>query len=268
MIELNENEIKVFTGHSSKGNQLKWNKDGIWHKADYTGYEGLSEHIISNLLLKSDLQQHEFILYETEQIQYKHSVLNGVNCKDFLKEGFQLITLSRLYEQKYNRDFTKDLWHIHNVKDRLVFLVNQVIRMTNLTDFGSYISKMLTIDAFFLNEDRHLHNIAVLMGPDNKFDYCPLFDHGAGLLADTTLDYPMGVDIYKLIGEVKAKTVCADFDEALDVAKSLYGQNIHFGFTKEDVSDLLKQDTVYDENVKLRVENVLFEQMRRYKYLF
>ncbi len=35
--------------------------------------------------------------------------------------------------------------------------------MTGLTDFGFYMVKMLTVDALFLNEDRHTHNIAVLM---------------------------------------------------------------------------------------------------------
>ena len=45
MIELFENDVKLFDRHSSKGNQLKWEKDGIWYKADYTGYEGLAEYV-------------------------------------------------------------------------------------------------------------------------------------------------------------------------------------------------------------------------------
>ena len=27
------------TGHTSKGDQRKWEIDGIWYKADYMGYE-------------------------------------------------------------------------------------------------------------------------------------------------------------------------------------------------------------------------------------
>ena len=30
---------------SSKGNQLKWYRDDLWYKADYTGYEGLVEDV-------------------------------------------------------------------------------------------------------------------------------------------------------------------------------------------------------------------------------
>lgn len=127
---------------------------------------------------------------------------------------------------------------------------------------------MLTVDALFLNEDRHLHNVAVLMAPDGSFDYCPFFDHGAALLADTTLDYPLGVEIYELIGDVKAKTVSTSFDDALDAAESLYGQHIKFDFSKTYVTKLLDLDEYYSEDIKSRVENILFEQMRKYTYLF
>lgn len=268
MIKLNSDELKEFTSHSSKGNQLKWKKDDIWYKADYTGYEGLSEYVISMLLTKSDLAPNEYIIYDTEKIQYKHTIFNGSKSSDFLQNGCQLITLSRLYNIKYNRDFTKDLWHIQDIPERLLFLVDNVIRLTNLKDFGLYLSKMLTIDALFLNEDRHLHNIAVLMNEDGTFDYCPFFDHGAGLLADTTMDYPLGIDIYKLIDDVKAKTISSDFDEALDVVEKQFGQNLHFHFNKSDVANILNQDTFYDNNIKLRVQDIIYEQMRKYQYLF
>lgn len=268
MIELLESELKTFKGHSSKGNQLKWLRDDIWYKTDYTGYEGLSEYIVSVLLAKSNLRDNDFVLYDTENIKYKHSFFTGAKSADFMKEGDQLITLSRLYNTRYNRDFTKDVWHIHDIKDRLSFLVDQVIRMTNLKDFGIYLCKMLTVDALFLNEDRHLHNVAVLMKPDGSFDYCPLFDHGASLLADTTMDYPLGVDIYELIPEVKAKTVCTSFDDALDAAEALYGQHLNFDFSKADVHKLLSEEAFYSQDIKLRVEQVINEQMRKYKYLF
>ncbi len=34
-----------------------------------------------------------------------------------------------------------------------------------------------------------MYNIAVLMNSNGKYDYCPIFDNGAGLLSDTSLDY-------------------------------------------------------------------------------
>ena len=40
MVKLFEQNIKKNERQSSKGNQLKWQKDNIWYKADNTGYEG------------------------------------------------------------------------------------------------------------------------------------------------------------------------------------------------------------------------------------
>ena len=35
MIELFEQQLRSFDRHSSKGNQLKWENEGVWYKADY-----------------------------------------------------------------------------------------------------------------------------------------------------------------------------------------------------------------------------------------
>lgn len=268
MIELFDYNLRMYDGQSSKGNQLKWKVNDIWYKADYAGYEGLAEYVVSKLLAKSNIKNYEYVEYDSDQVKYKYTVFNCAKSHDFLKDGWQIITLNRLYQIKYNRDFTKDIWHIHGIENRLQFLVDQVVKITSLNDFGQYMNKILTIDAVFLNEDRHLHNIGVLMGADGSFDYCPIFDHGAALLSDTTIDYPLGVDIYKLIAEVKAKTICTDFEEALEASEKLYGSNIHFNFTHNEVSDILKADKNYNDEIKDRVQRVIFEQMRKYPYLF
>ena len=49
MIELFEQQLRQNDRHSSKGNQLKWENEDTWYKADYMGYEGLSEYVISRL---------------------------------------------------------------------------------------------------------------------------------------------------------------------------------------------------------------------------
>ena len=128
-------------------------------------------------------------------------------------------------------------------------------------------NKLLTIDAIFLNEDRHTHNIAVLMNGAGMFKYCPIFDNGGGLLSDTTLDYPLGEDPFDLIKEVQAKTVSSDFDEQLDASERLYGCNLKFFFTKRDADKLVKQATGYSDEVKERVQTLLHRQIDKYAYL-
>ena len=185
MIELFEQNERKTDRQSSKGNQLKWESDDIWYKADYTGYEGLSEYMISHLLTKSSLEKDEFVLYDYEQIKYKNVIYNGVKSRNFLSGEWQIITLERLFQNFYQKSLYESVWHIQtSAEDRFEFLVTQVERMTGLKNFGIYLNKLFTIDAVFVNEDRHMHNIAVLMNQKGEFAYCPMFDHGAGLLSD------------------------------------------------------------------------------------
>lgn len=148
------------------------------------------------------------------------------------------------------------------------FLVGQTERITGLKEFGKYMNKLFVIDAFFLNEDRHTHNIAVLMNKEGKFEYCPIFDNGAGLLADTSMDYPLHGDTEGMKKEVQAKTICIDFDEQLDISERLYHANLRFLFTEEDVQGLLEKATTYPVEARERVADMLYSQMRKYQYLF
>lgn len=268
MIELFEQNVRKIDRQSSKGNQLKWKEKDYWYKADYTGYEGLAEYVISHLLQKSDLKDTEFAIYEPEQIKYKATVYNGVKSKNFLKAGCQIVTLERLFKSFFGESLYTTMFRLPDYEQRLEFLVKQTERITGLKGVGVYINKLLTIDALFLNEDRHTHNIAVLMDERGEFDYCPIFDNGAALLADTSMDYPIGSDVYELIGHVKAKTICEDFDVQLDISEKLYKNNIRFCFTKKDVKDILESAVYYSVEERKRVEAVIFMQMDKYKYLF
>lgn len=266
MVELFESQLATPTRQSSKGNQLKWCCDKYWYKADYTGYEGLSEYVISHLLKKTSLNESEFVCYETEEIRYNSRIFKGCKSVNFLKDDWQIITLERLFQGFMGESLNKCIYRISDHTERLRFIVEQTERITGLKHFGEYMSKLLTIDAFFLNEDRHTHNIAVLMNGKGEYALCPIFDNGASLLADTTMDYPMGSDIYELIECVKSKTFCRDFDEQLDIAERLYGQQLKFYFTKQDVVKILEEVT-YEEAIKSRVEAIVLDRMRKYQYL-
>lgn len=268
MVELFEQDIKTNDRQSSKGNQLKWENHGIWYKADYTGYEGLSEYVISQLLKKSTLSQDEFVEYELEKIRYKDVVYMGVKSKNFLKEGWQLITLERLFRNFFGKSLYQAVYSIAEHENRMLFLVEQVERITGLKDFGIYLNKLFTIDAVFLNEDRHMHNIAVLMDEKGEFAACPVFDHGAGLLADTAIDYPLSGDVYTLMKKPQAKTICTCFDEQLDISEAMYKMNLKFSFTKENVNAVLENAVDYSQAEKERVRKIIYEQMRKYSYLF
>ncbi len=267
MIALSDEDIRTNDRKSSKGNQLKFYRDGIWYKADYLGYEGLAEYMISKLLAHTDLEKDEYVDYEVEQIEYNGQVFNGCKSRDFT-EGWQLITLERLFKQTYGEGLNKMIWSIQDHEERLKVLTEQVERVTGIPEFGIYMSKTLTVDAMFLNEDRHTHNLAVLMNGKGQFRTAPIFDNAAGLLSDTTLEYPMDQDMYTLIDKVKPKTFCTDFVEQLDIAERLYGRRITFDFSYNDVKDIADRADFYDEAQKERAIKVIMEMRRRYQYLF
>ena len=273
MVRLFEKNIIDTGTRSSKGNQLKWRDGETWYKADYTGYEGLAEYLISHLLIKTSLQPYEYVIYDLETISYGDNVYNGVKSENFLKENWQLITLERLFKNVYGRGLNSMIYSTQGLDDRLKIIVSETERLTGFTDFGKYMAKMLTIDAFFLNEDRHTHNIGVLAGGDGEYMLCPFFDQGAGLLADTLMDYPLSDDtekLYKMIDSVKPKTFCDDFLDQLDTVERLYGRNIEFFFDKKDVDDLLEKIPagMYSEEIINRVRTICFERIRQFSYLF
>ena len=253
--------------HSSKGNLLKWKYKDFWYKADSAGYESLVEYMVSNLLKLSSLSPDEYVHYEMTDIEYEGHVFHGAYSQNFLPSDWQLITLERLFSNHFGKSLTESIYHIHDEKNRLIFLTEQIERITGLKDFGIYMSKLLTIDALFLNEDRHMHNIGVLMKPDGEYALCPIFDHGAALLSDIRLDYPLNQDIYALLSKPESKTICRSFDEQLDCAEELFGINIHFSWTEADILKLIKP-SAYSAEINERVLTILRQQKRKYAYLF
>lgn len=256
------------TGHTSKGDQRKWEIDGIWYKADYMGYEGLSELLVSSLLQKSTMK-YPFVTYELARIEYNGSFMNACVSRDFRKDGQILIPLEKLFRQYTGESLAVKLAEFTDVKDRIEFLVQKIEEITQIKEFGKYITAMLEIDAFFLNEDRHTNNIAVLYDEKTgRYSKSLFFDQGLCLLADTTQDYALDMELEQCMKKIQAKPFSVDFDAQLEAAEELYGIQQHFHFEIQDVKKILQNAAeFYPENVCRRVESLLRMQMRKYAYL-
>ena len=133
MIELFEQDIRTNDRQSSKGNQLKWENEGMWYKADYAGYEGLAEYMISHLMEQSSLSPSEYVLYNPEQIKYKSNIYCGVKSRSFLQKDWQIITLERLFKNFSGESLYKSTYKIGSHEERMIFLVEQMERITGLT---------------------------------------------------------------------------------------------------------------------------------------
>ena len=256
-IDLNTVSLIDTKATSSKGNQLKWIVRNNWYKADHMGYEGLCEVIVSKLLEKSNIGN--FVSYEPIRILFDGREMNGCYSKNFRQKNESLVTLEHLSKQWLANSFAKELTRYPAVKDKIRHTVDFVEKVTNLENAGAYLTTMLELDAFFLNED----------SDTGEYRFCPYFDFGLSLLADTTEDYPMGEDIYQLINKIHAKPFDRDFDVQLDAAQELYGNHLELHFTNQDIEQAFDEvGEYYSDEIITRVKDLLYHQKHKFRYMF
>lgn len=259
-IKLSEKEIIESANHSSKGNQPKWFVNDIWYKADHMGYEGLAEVVVSKLLAKTNIT--DFVEYEPIKIEFGYHNRSGCYSKNFLKKGYELIPLERLHRLYKRIGLEKKLQEFYNAKDRIKYTVDFVENVTNIKNFGEYLTAMLEIDALFLNEDRHTNNIAIIRNPDtNEFSLCPYFDQGLSLLSD--LDgFWLDGDTEKHIMRVTAKPFGA-FKKQVTAAQELYRKQLEIDFSMRDVNLILDElREYYNSEIIKRVKYVIEKQLK------
>ena len=105
--------------------------------------------------------------------------------------------------------------------------------------FPQYLTLVFEVDALFCNDDRHLNNIAVIE-QDGKYDYCPIFDNGAGLLSNTQMSQ-MDIAPPALISALQARPFYTTFTRQMNTARSLYGAQIEMPrLNTEDIRTVLQ----------------------------
>ena len=258
---------EAIQGHTSKGDQPKWQLEGKWYKADHMGYEALAEVVISALMKRSNVP--DFVEYQPVLIQYQGRELPGCVSQSFRGKDEMLIPFERLHRAYTGRGLAQALSGLQDVGEGIRYTVDFVERTTGLTGVGAYLTLLLELDSYFLNEDRHTNNLAVIRNEKTmEFRLCPIFDNGLALLSDTH-DYTMEKDVYDCIRRVRAKPFDGAFDAQVEAAEELYGAQLKFSFKRGDVCEALDcVRELYPETAIGRVERVLYEQMRRYQVYF
>lgn len=251
---------------SSKGNQPKVFQNGYWYKTDHMGYEGLSESIISKLLEKTNIS--DFVSYSPVIILRDGKEKPGCVSINFKKENESIFTLEHLFRAYTGKSLAGVLSEIPLTEDRISFTIDFVKKHTALANFGQYLTAMLQLDTFFLNEDRHTNNIAVIRNDDTKeYRLCPFFDFGLSLLSDIN-DYPENEDIFELIKKVTAKPFSLDFDEQADAAEKLFGSQLEINFTKQDIINIsAAHKEYYSEKIINRITDLLLSRHNKFSYL-
>jgi len=211
---------------SSKGNQEKWfdKETNQWYKLDQFGYEALTETVISKLLEKSNIESDtpfSFARYEMERLNVHGRDRTGCSSKNFLKDGQSIITLSHLFSRQLGTSLKDKLEKLSSDKKRIQYLTEATAEYTGLKEFPQYLTLLFEVDALFLNDDRHLNNIAVIE-QNGKFNYCPIFDNGAGLLSNIQFS-PMDISPKSLISNLVARPFNTSFTRQMNTVRNLYG---------------------------------------------
>ena len=262
-VDLSNEKIIINKEHTSKGNQKKWFSDGKWYKADFMGYEGLAEVVVSDLLSKSGIN--DFVKYEPVMIRTGDKLITGCVSDSFLNANEEFVPIERMHRLFFGKGLAKTLSEISGADRKIKYTADFIDNAAGLDNSGKYITELIEIDALFLNEDRHTNNIAVIRNTDSgKFRLAPVFDNGLSLLSDTN-DYPVDADINKCLNKIEAKPFSTSFDEQLDEAVKLYGYQMKWNINKTDVYNSLSLvSEYYSDDILRRAESVILSQMRKF----
>lgn len=190
-------EFLVDTDGTSDGTQLKYFHDGFWYKEDSAEREGIVEYYVSRLLSFSTLPEKEYVEYEYGKINGK----DGCRSKNFLKDDESFITLERLHTNVEGRSVVDAFKPIRTMEGRIDYVLEFVNKVVGL-DLYDYFKKVFTLDYITLNEDRHFHNLGIIMDENQHYRTAPIFDNGKSLLNGNTsrnLDSPISENISRVV---------------------------------------------------------------------
>ena len=184
-----------------------------------------------------------FVRYRVEKINAHGRERGGCSGADFLQQGESIITLSHLFKRE-GQNLKEKLTRLSSDRKRIEWLAKETAAFTGLEFFPQYLTLLFEMDALFLNDDRHLNNIAVLE-KDGRFDYCPIFDNGAGLLSNVQTA-PMDIDPASLIRSAVARPFNTTFNRQIINAQKLFGSQFYMPKLTEDaIRRVLEEPLTY-----------------------
>lgn len=208
---------------------------------DLFGYEGLAETVTSSLLQKTNVADLDFrfVPYQMEQLEVHRRLRTGCSSPNFRREGEAILTLADLFRKGIGPHWQDQIARQPNLAEKVRWIAEQTTQLTGLSRFGQYLALLFEADMLFGNEDRHLNNIAVLRRGED-FDYCPLFDFGAGLLSNTR-DYPLDIEPHTHLRLLRALPLGTTFGRQVQAARAVYGPQLEWDFAAGDIADALDE---------------------------
>lgn len=249
-------------------NKQVWFQGGTVYVADKRGYEGLSEYVVSRFLQESSLKKEEYLIYQTEEIQYLNSKSTGSKAKWDIDASWEVVSLKDIFYEEYGFGIYSLFKDKATAYDRLKSLVTITQNITKLNKSGEYIGKLILIDALFLNTSRAVENIFFLRDKCGNYSMCPLLNFGEAFLSDTLLRNEDSESVASDINSSYANFLCRDFDEEIKAVEAMYGQIIKFSIDIDLVDKILKEEKIYSYKFKKRIKDILLIRMKKYSRYF
>lgn len=269
-VKLVTNEKIALT--SSKGNQEKWCENNVWYKLDQFGYEALAEAVASKILEKSNIEADTpftFVRYDVEKVNVHNIARTTCVSENFLNCGNAIVTINKLISNNLDTSLLHKLSKFNSDKKRIQYIVDITTEITGLKCFDKYLTLLFEIDSLIMNDDRHLNNIAVLEN-NGKFDYCPIFDNGAGFLSNMQI-YKTDIEPKGIMKVMVASPFSMTFNRELKTIHSLYGSVLKFPkFTKAEIDDIISPYLEFypkrDRSIiKNRVEQCILQRQKLFE---
>lgn len=255
---------RVINESSSKGNQHKFYKDGVWVKIDNRSCsEGLAEEFVS--LFEDCIYDFPHVEYRSDKVLYNE--MGYVGCYSysmFNDPNISFVSLRHLFNKSGIRlnIFLSDPVIENNIKA----VVNTVLNITGINTLD-YFGRLVILDCLIINEDRHYMNLGICQDlVTGNFYEAPCFDNGSSLFC-TDWTYRPSKSLEENIQ--RAKGVARPFSKFFD--KQLEGI-LRLGckplvINKSRVEWLLRNyyNNLYSDELNKRVKEVLINRLRYYE---
>lgn len=118
-------------------------------------------------------------------------------------------------------------------------------------DLSEYFSRVFTADYITLNEDRHFHNLGVIMSMDGKYRPAPIFDNGKSLLnANPSLNHKLP------IAENVKRVVARPFSGSHKRTFEYFGKGFNLDIEAALAWLETQENSFYKEVLKYQLKNI------------
>lgn len=236
----------VDTDGTSDGTQMKYYSGGYWYKTNNEGEEDIVESLVSRLLVFTDLPKEGYVLYERGLVNGKRAC----RSKSFINPDETFITLDRIHVNITGQRLHEAIRLMQGIEDSAKYVLDFFKDVIGLDLFG-YFQRVFTADYITLNEDRHFHNLGVIMSMYGEYRPAPVFDNGKSLLNANPSINPR-LSIAENVKRVTARPFSGSHKRTFEY----FGNGFHLD--KEAALAWLKteEDSLYKEVLMYQLQNI------------